>query len=204
MIIISIEGPDGVGKSTQVDILVKHLRDKGLKVHQEHFPRYNTPIGGLIKNILDGSCSMPEFDALQMLYAADQTDFRSTIENLIKEGYDYLILDRYMLSTMVYYCSKMNNVEAYSTVMNWQGGIVNPDITIVMSSDTIITDKDKYKELDVFEKDTELMNRISQNYIRLCDVIRNNGTKVELIYANGTIEEVSDRLKRKLSKYNIF
>lgn len=172
MYTISFEGPDGVGKSTQVELTKKKLESKGYKVHTEHFPRYDTPIGGLIGEILRGEKEMPGFDAMQMLYAADQTDYKCKLEELEKEGYDFVLLDRYDLSTMVYYCSKFNNINLLSVVTSWQNGIIKPDLTLVFCSSSIISDKETYKDLDVFEKDELFMRTIRRTYSSVTKKLR--------------------------------
>lgn len=197
MKIIAIEGPDGVGKSTQTEILLNHLKAQGNKVYFEHFPRYDSPIGELIGKILKGDKEMPSFDAMQMLYAADQTDFKNKIKELEEEGYDYLILDRYFLSTIVYYCTKMKNFSLVPTVRNWQTNIIMPDFTIVLVSDTIITEKESYKELDVFEQDVEFTRNLNIGYKFI-----SNGFKfdkpIETIFANDTIDNVSKKIQETL------
>lgn len=199
MKIIAIEGSDGVGKSTQSEILLKNLSDKGYRVYFEHFPRYGSPIGQLIYEMLNGKKEMPSFDAMQMLYAADQTDFKNKIKELEEEGYDYLILDRYFLSTIVYYCTKMKDFSLVPTVRSWQANITMPDITIVLVSDTIITEKESYKELDVFEKDVDFTRNLNKGFKMI-----SNGFKfakpIETIFANDTIDNVSKKIQESLKE----
>lgn len=198
MKIIAIEGPDGVGKSTQVNILKNQLKEKGYKVYSEHFPRYETSIGKLIKNILDGKEEMPSFDAMQMLYVADQVDFRNKIRE-IEKCYDYIILDRYFLSTIVYYCTKLNDFTLLSVVRGWQTNISMPDITLILESETTITEKDRYKELDVLEQDVNLMSNINNGYMYVHDCLKPIYS-MKVIQANDTIDNVSKKIQEVLKE----
>lgn len=202
MLIVAFEGPDGIGKSTQSELLANKLRSQGFKVYSEHFPRYETPIGGLIGDILKGNAPMPSFEAMQMLYAADQTSFSDKLFELLKEKYDYVILDRYYLSTIVYYCTKKGDKNLYPTVLGWQTGIIPPDLTIVMTSDKTINDKEKYKDLDEFEKDTQFMKNINKNYVSFAKILRGS-RPLEIVHSDGTIEEVGKRIENKLKKWEL-
>lgn len=200
MEVVSFEGPDGVGKSTQVELTKKKLEEEGYKVHTEHFPRYNTPIGALIGEILKGYKEMPGFDAMQMLYAADQTDYNHELDRLEKEGYDYVLLDRYDLSTIVYYCSKFNDINLLPIVTSWQKGIRKPDLTLVFCSSNTILDKDKYKDLDVFEEDELFMQSIRKMYSNV--VVRLKSLRLfNIVNSDNTIEEVSKNVLNSIQTY---
>ena len=96
---ISFEGIDGSGKSTQANLLKTKLQLDGYKVKMIHFPRYDTKIGAIIKDVLFGEIQMDNL-ALQMLYIIDQINAKKEIEEGLKEG--YVICDRYDLSTLAY------------------------------------------------------------------------------------------------------
>lgn len=181
MRIITFEGPDGVGKSTQIRILKDKLEDEGYKVYVVHFPRYDTPIGKLILSILKGESEMPAFRSMQMLYVADQLDFTSQISELKKSGYDYILLDRFDLSTIVYYCSKFNDECLLDLVKGWQKGLVEPDLTIVLINNEIISEKGLNKDLDVFEKDDDFMRTIKKMYLSISKILNSRGRNITVL-----------------------
>lgn len=102
MYIISIEGKDGVGKSTIAVALMDKLRNKyNLNAYYHHFPDYSKPIGEcigkLLKTEMFKECNPY---ANVALYITDRYMFFKEIE----EKYDnsILIVDRYHSSTLVY------------------------------------------------------------------------------------------------------
>lgn len=198
MYMISIEGPDGVGKSTQVELLKSNLESKGYKVYSEHFPRYDTSLGKLIKDMLIGEKEMISFDSFQMLYIADQIDFKNKIIKLKEEKYDYLILDRYDLSTIVYYCSK-NSFKSIETIFSWQKHIIKPDLTIVMISSTDINSKSNFKELDLLERDIELMKNVKHGYLYCYELLKSK-RNIEIVYCDEGIEKVAEKMQMIIRK----
>lgn len=194
--IISFEGPDGSGKSTQAEILYYTLENLGLKVKLFHFPRYESPIGSLIGNVLQNEAVNIDFTALQMLYAADQTDFSCELNKLISQGY-IIILDRYDLSTIAYYIAKTNcSIEnGISTVTNWQKNIKTPDTTFIFDSKHSISDRREEETLDKFEKDETIMNNVNNVYLELYEYFKTNNNsrsrKYYILDASLSIEELS-------------
>lgn len=189
--IISFEGPDSSGKSTQAKILYNKLIEIGLKVKLFHFPRYESPIGNLIGKVLQGECKI-SFESMQMLYAADQEDFSEELSNLLVNDY-IVILDRYDLSTVAYYTAKMNiDLSVGMSIVNgWQKHLINPDITFIMNINNGLDRRDK-KTLDEFEKDTEFMKNINKVYLKLANYLYNNeDRRVQVINASLTKEEIA-------------
>ena len=97
MAIIVIEGLDGAGKSTQVNLLGNFLREKGHNCRFLHFPMTGSPVfGDLIARFLRGELGEignvnPYLVAL--IYAGDRFNAKQTIENWLEENI-IIILDR--------------------------------------------------------------------------------------------------------------
>ncbi|MFT5121822.1 MAG: dTMP kinase [Kiritimatiellia bacterium] len=100
---ITLEGPEGSGKSTQGDILVKRLRDEGLDVVFTREPG-GTPTGEMIRDILQhdkaGEPVSPEAEVL--LFAASRAQHvEHVIEPALANG-SWVICDRFIDSTTAY------------------------------------------------------------------------------------------------------
>ncbi len=96
-----IEGIDGSGKSTQVDLLRDYLVSKKKKVVTTTEPTKEF-IGRLVKKILKGKEKNIDTLTLQMLFIADRADhINKFISPNIAEG-NMVISDRYFHSTIVF------------------------------------------------------------------------------------------------------
>ena len=97
--LITLEGPDGVGKTTLAVRLADHLRAKGRRVLLTSEPT-QSPIGTLIRAALAGDEMMQP--ALAHLFAADRAyHIADTILPALDDGMD-VICDRYILSSLAY------------------------------------------------------------------------------------------------------
>lgn len=168
-ILISIEGVDTAGKSTQAQLLKSRLESEGREVVVMHFPRYEGVIGEYIGEILKDKEKFNSIDkrALQMLYAADQLNAQNEIQELLESG-KIVILDRYDLSTIIYHCATNNTLlsesvsEVYHTL---QANLEKPDISFILT----LNHEEIAKRKNITDNMEEILNikEITQNYISL-------------------------------------
>lgn len=101
-VFITLEGPDGAGKSSQADTLAARLRDAGVEVVLTREPG-GTPLGEHVRELLLG-VSAPErtplVDAL-LFNAARQQLVAELIRPTLERG-AWVICDRYADSTLAY------------------------------------------------------------------------------------------------------
>lgn len=133
-VFISIEGGDGVGKSTQVERLAQWLEEHGRSVVRTCEPG-GTALGKQIREMLlhSGEVS-PRAEA--MLYAADRAHHVSTVVRPhLAAGY-VVITDRYLDSSVAYQGAARelgpNDVRNLSL---WAVEGLLPDLTIVLDCD---------------------------------------------------------------------
>ena len=100
---IVFEGTDGSGKSTQMKMLGKYLKTKGIPVYGTHEPT-ESPFGALLRSCLTGRVETDE-RAIAALFAADRIDhITNSVNGLLKkldEGVSVLC-DRYYFSSFAY------------------------------------------------------------------------------------------------------
>ena len=97
--IVCIEGLDGAGKTTQVHMLYKHFRSKGVETTVIPHPDYSSAYGKMIKEYLHGS-EKADVKALFLTYLADIVKDSEKIRDADRKG--VAILDRYYASTVAY------------------------------------------------------------------------------------------------------
>jgi dTMP kinase len=97
---IAIYGINGIGKTTQVEILVKYLQSKGLKTSRLKYPVYNLePEGPFIYKYLRD----PEFraknelstDELQQKYADNRTRYEAELRSRLGAG-EWIVAEDYV------------------------------------------------------------------------------------------------------------
>jgi len=102
--LIALEGIDGSGKRTQLDLLAAYLEKRGLSTLCVSFPRYESFFGKLVGRFLNGEFGSvaqvdPHFSAL--LYAGDRLEFKPEIESALSAG-KIVLADRYIGSNMAH------------------------------------------------------------------------------------------------------
>ena len=103
--LIVIDGTDGSGKATQVDLLVEALKKEGRKVKVVDFPEYYSNFFGKFV----GHCLSEQHynfvsvhpKIASVLYAADRFEGKGKIEKWLKEGYT-VVANRYASSNQIH------------------------------------------------------------------------------------------------------
>lgn len=119
---IVIDGIDGSGKATQVDLLVKRLRKEGYQAKKIDFPRYGDNFFGcLIGECLAGQYG--NFAAVapkiaSILYAADRWESSEQIKKWLAEGM-IVIADRYVSSNQIHQGGKIKDPQARKMFLKW-------------------------------------------------------------------------------------
>ena len=129
---IVLEGIDGSGTTTQLDLLERHLQGRGRRVHATREPSTG-PIGRLLREILLGdhkSTAGAPVDGLAMalLFAADRRDHLAReIDPALTGGAD-VVSDRYLLSSLAY--------QAQEAERDWVAGLARdlrvPNLTLLL------------------------------------------------------------------------
>jgi dTMP kinase len=101
---IVLEGIDGSGKRTQMDMLARALASKNIECRLVSFPRYEGFFGKMAAQFLNGEFGPldavdPHFSAL--LYAGDRLESKPEIEAALAEG-KTVLADRYVGSNLAH------------------------------------------------------------------------------------------------------
>lgn len=102
--LIAIEGIDGSGKGTQLELLQKALRANGVAVHATNFPHYQSWFGSMVGQFLNGKFGAletvhPHFAAL--LYAGDRFEAKRELTDALTQG-KLVLADRYIASNLAH------------------------------------------------------------------------------------------------------
>jgi dTMP kinase len=191
---IVLEGIDGSGKSTQAKLLFEYIKSKDKKVILTVEPTNDTPIGKLIRSILQHEWKT-NLTALELLFCADRADHVEKINAWQKEG-NIVISDRYFFSTISYVEGVKNKeLSDYFELINKVFPTPDLSIFVDLSPDEAIKRiSASGKKFELFEKKDSL-TKIRNSYLRLSKLYPN----VHVIDGNGTQEEVFERIKKVLN-----
>ncbi len=189
MSLIVIEGLDGAGKSTQVNLVTEYLNKQNRPYKYLHFPRMEGSFfGDLVARFLrgefgDNKTVNPYLVAL--IYAEDRHDAKTTILNWLSEG-NIVILDRYVFSNIAYQCAKLENPEEKQKLKDWilnlefdYFGLPRPDLNVFFDVPFLFTQR-KLTEVregkerdylqgmrDIHEEDLDFQNKVREVYLSL-------------------------------------
>jgi len=99
---ITFEGPEGAGKSTQIQLLTDYLTEHGFDVHTTREPG-GTPIGNQIRTVLH-DVRNTEMDAIAeiLLYSASRAQLVAQVIKPMLAAGTMVLCDRYADSTFAY------------------------------------------------------------------------------------------------------
>ena len=108
--LIAIEGIDGSGKRTQVELLSAALRERGHSVFATGFPQYDSWFGKMVGQFLNGELGPlesvdPHFSAL--LYAGDRFEAKARLETALGDG-KIVLVDRYIGSNLAHQTARVD------------------------------------------------------------------------------------------------
>ena len=216
--LIVFEGAcDGIGKSTQIELLRKKLELEGNVVVGHHFPTYGTYHGAPVEEYLSGNLGnindlSPYF--INSLYAVDRAcAWHSKLKPLYEEG-KILLFDRYTTSSLIYQAAQIEDIEERKKFLDYvcdyeydKLGIQRPDNVIFLYAPfDMITEMRKNRqqndgiENDLHERDIEFMKQAYDNAMFVAEYLSwdmvqcNNG---DTLRTREDIHEEVCRLVRK-------
>ena len=133
---ITIEGPEGAGKSTQIGFLETTLMDRGLEVVCTREPG-GTRVAEAARTILLDPESRPmsiEAETL-LMFAARADHLEQVIEPALKTGH-WVLCDRFTDATYAYQGGGRGvSVDQIGALEQWVQGEFRPDLCIVLELD---------------------------------------------------------------------
>jgi len=193
--LLSFEGSEGCGKSTQIRLLRERLEKSGRRVEVLREPG-GTEVGESIRHLLqhakEGHGMTPEAELL--LFAASRAQIvREKIRPLLEKGV-VVILDRFFDSTTVYQGHARGlPLESVSAINAFAIGGTLPQLTIVLDMDTHTAWQRIHatgRELDRMESQPrEFFEKVRQGYL---DIARAEPGRVTVIDAARSEQQVHD------------
>ena len=167
---ITVEGIEGAGKSTQIDVLRQFLAAKGISVVMTREPG-GTPLGEAVRSVLlnpeNGGMSM---DAeLLLVFAARAEHLDKVIRPALESG-QWVLSDRFTDATFAYQGGGRGISHGrIAALEQWVQGDLRPDLTLLLDV-TVETGMARIAargQPDRFEReDGAFFQRIRDNYLQ--------------------------------------
>ena len=133
---VVFEGGDGVGKTTQVDLLCAWLGEHGYEVVRTFEPGDSTVGAAIRRIVLDPATGEMSPRAEALLYAADKAQhLYAVVEPALRRG-AVVVCDRYVDSMLAYQgAGRVLALEEVEQVARWATGNLRPHLTVVLDTE---------------------------------------------------------------------
>lgn len=198
---ITMEGTDGAGKSTQINLLNDYLNNKGFNVIFVREPG-GTKISEKIRDIiLDKENSEMNFMTEALLYASSRAQLvNQVILPELKKG-SIVLCDRFVDSSIVYQGIARNlGIDVVKKINNIATGGLIPDITFFLdlSPEKAMQRKKDQKELDRLESEKDIFyKKVYNGYKKLIEA---DSERIKVIDATKSIEKIHKDIVCNLEK----
>jgi dTMP kinase len=200
---ITLEGPDGSGKTLQINLLADYLREQGYSIFTAREPG-GTSIGDQVREILmnlKNTTMKPRTETLLFCAARAQL-----VEEILKphlEQNDIVILDRYADSTIAYQgYGHQNDIELIKQVLFFTTGGLKPDLTLLLDIEPEIGLRRRQKggvewnRLDAYQ--LELHERVRRGYL---EMVKAEPERWRIIDASQPPQVVQSVLQKHIMDY---
>lgn len=158
---IVIEGSDGAGKTTQLDLLRERLEEAGHDVEIFSFPQYDQPSSHFVRRYLEGGYGAIDKVGpytTSLFYALDRFEAAPRIYQALAEG-KVVLADRFTGSNMAHQGTKILNAEQRRGFFIWLDNlefemlrIPRPDVSFILRvpadiSEQLLQESGKKKDL---------------------------------------------------------
>jgi len=198
---ITLEGSEGCGKSTQLELLVRRLRALGYRVRSVREPG-GTPIGEEIRHTLKHSQSnaamTPEAELLLMNASRAQL-VREVIRPALAAG-EVVVCDRFYDSTTAYQgYGRGLDLKMVQTIVEVAVEDTRPTLTVLLTVTPEISELRRVMRQSTLpfmrdrieEADQEFFRRVELGFVAIAAA---EPDRFRVVDASGTIESVGDRV----------
>ena len=185
---ITLEGADGCGKTTQLNLLKEYLTSRGYEIVVTREPG-GKGLGEKLREILlnyDGEVS----DRCEaFLYLADRAQNIDTIIKPAINSGKIVLCDRHTDSSVAYQgYGREQNIDNINILNELAVNGVHPDLTIVFDIDTETSMERVGAEKDRLESaGIEFHKRVRNGYL---EIAKKNPQRIKVVDASQTIEDV--------------
>ena len=170
---ITVEGVEGVGKSTNMDFIADRVRAAGFKVLRSREPG-GTPMAERIRDMLlqHGDEPLPDLAELLLFFASRTLNIENAIRPALESG-TWVLCDRFTDASRAYQgAGRGLNMDRINTLAEWAHGDLNPDLTVLLDAPAEVGMQRAEKRGDTDRLESEQMSfykRVREQYLALAE-----------------------------------
>ncbi len=196
---ISLDGIDGVGKSTQIERLNSHLQSRGLETLCVRDPG-STPIGAKLREILLDSDMQLHRRTEAMLFMASRCEMvETTIRPALRSG-KVVISDRFLLANVVY--QSVGGAVPASRLWQmgrWANDDLHPDLTLLLDMPAAASMKRLDRATDRMEsRGIAYMQSVRDAFLA---ELASTGGSTSIINAEQSIDDVTLAIRERVDAF---
>lgn len=198
--LITLEGSEGVGKSTNLDVVCKFLEEKRIRFTVTREPG-GTEIAERIRELLLSETNeiMDGLTELLLMFAARNQHLTRKILPELDQGL-WVVSDRFTDASYAYQAfGRSIAIEKVDTLRRLVQDGFNPDLTLLLDVEPDVSrGRISDRELDRIEKENlEFYQRVRAGYLDLAEKLE----RIKLIDASKNLESVGSEIRRHMSEF---
>ncbi len=189
---ITIEGIEGVGKSTHMDRLVGHIEAHGHRVLKSREPG-GTPTAELIREVVLGHSdeTIPDIAELLLMFAARSLLVENVIRPALSAG-TWVVCDRFVDASRAYQGGGRGiPMQQINELADWVLGDLRPNLTILLDAPVEVgmSRADSRGDPDRLDVErAEFYTRVRESYLQLAE---SEPERFVIVDASGELADVS-------------
>ena len=198
--LITLEGSEGVGKSTNLDVVCKFLEEKRIRFTVTREPG-GTEIAERIRELLLSETTeiMDGLTELLLMFAARNQHLTRKILPELDQGL-WVVSDRFTDASYAYQAfGRSIAIEKVDTLRRLVQDGFNPDLTLLLDVEPDVSrSRISDRELDRIEKENlEFYQRVRAGYLDLAEKLE----RIKLIDASKNLDSVGSEIRRHMSEF---
>ena len=195
---VVFEGGDGVGKSTQADLLAGWLAEHGREVVRTFEPG-DGPVNAQIRQILLSRSTEnlgPRAEAL--LFAADKAQHVHAIVGPALERGAVVVCDRYVDSTLAYQgAGRVLELDAVERINRWATDDLRPDLTVLLdlAPETGLAGIETHDRME--SAGAEFHRRVREGFLELAE---RDPARYLVLPARDPITALAERIRERVAE----
>lgn len=200
LMFVVFEGMDGVGKSTQIQLLAQWLQDSGAAVTTCRDPG-STALGDAVRQMLLQKTAMSiDAAAETLLFLTARAQLvREVIRPALQRG-DWVLCDRFQMSTLAYqvHAGKMHRDDVAAAGI-WATDRLAPDHTFVLDMEPETAVGRIRRSHDRMEsRGLEFMRKVRAGFLREAEMLADRATVVD---ASESVETIAGTIREVVAQW---